>query len=163
MRYAALFLLPLALSACNENTSPGADREAQVAAAPAPSERESAAEALDGIATEAIAIETMTNADIAALGEAAGNCRIVLTEVAFPSLAYEPGQRATIKLNGKLITMPATGPRAYSEGGLEVLLRPVEGEGDAGLPLEEMVVILPGAEDELGYRGYRQCLAEGAG
>ncbi len=161
MRYAALALLPLALAACNENTSPGADREAQVDPAPTPSQRASAAEALDGIATESITVETMTRADIAALGEAAGDCRIVLTEVAFPSLAYQPGVRATIKLNGKLITMPATGERSYAEGPLQVRLQPVEGEGDAGLPLEEMIVLLPGAEDERGYRGYRQCLAEG--
>ena len=161
MRYAALALLPLVLTACNENTSPGPDREAQLAAAPTPSAIASAAEALDGIATESVTVEPMTSADIAALGEAAGDCRFVMTEVAFPSLAYEPGVRATIKLNGKLIIMPATGPHSYEEGPLRVLLRPLEGEGDAGLPMEEMIVLLPGAEDERGYRGYRQCLAEG--
>ncbi len=162
MRYSALAALPLALAACNQNTSPGPDREAQVDPAPTPAPQAAAAEALDGIATEAIAVETMTDADLAALGQLAGKCRIVLTEVGLPSLSFEPGIRATIKLNGKLITLPTSGASSYADGGLEVRLRPIEGEGDAGLPEEEMIVMLPGAKDELGFRGYRRCPPAGA-
>lgn len=158
MKYLAILVAPLALAACNQNTSAGADREAQVDPAPTPAPQVSAAQALSGIAIEAVAVETMTDADIAALGQLAGKCRIVLTEVAKPSLSFEPGIRATIKLNGKLVTLPSSGASSYADGGLEVRLRPVDEEGDAGLPAEEMIVLLPGAKDELGYRGYRQCL-----
>ncbi len=161
MKYLALAAFSLALAACNQNTSAGADREAQVEPAPTAAPRAGAAEALNGIATEAVAIETMTDADLAALGQEAGSCRIVLTEVGKPSLAYEKGIRATIKLNGKLITLPGSGADEYSDAGLKVVLREVPGEGDAGLPEAEMIVALPGAKDELGYRGYRHCTQEG--
>ncbi len=161
MRYLAFAVFPLALAACNQNTSAGADREAQVEPVPSAAPRVGAAEALNGIATEAITIETMTDTDLASLGQEAGSCRILLTEVGKPSLAYEKGIRATIKLNGKLITLPGSGADEYSEAGLKVVLREVPGEGDAGLPEEEMIVALPGAKDELGYRGYRQCAKGG--
>ncbi|MCT2559618.1 hypothetical protein N0B51_11570 [Tsuneonella sp. YG55] len=162
MRALVLAALPLALAACNQNTSAGADREAEVAPPPTAAPRAGAAEALSGIATQAIAVETLTDADLAALGQDAGSCRIVLTEVGKPSLAYEDGVRATIKLNGKLITLPGSGSGEYADAGLRVALREVPGEGDAGLPEEEMIVVLPGAKDELGYRGYRQCSADEA-
>ncbi len=149
------------LAACNSNTAPGNDREAQIDAAPTPAARMGAAEALAGIATGAVQPETMTDADIAALGGRQGRCAIVLTEVSEPSFLYRPGGPGAIKLNGKLIVLPPAGAERFAEGGLTVVLRPVDGEGNAGLPEHEMIVMLPGAKDELGFRGYRRCF-EGA-
>lgn len=164
-------LLPLActmiaiapLAACNSNSAPGNDREAQIDAAPTPAPRMGAAEALAGIATAAIQPETMTNADIAALGGLEGRCAIRLTEVSEPSFVYQPQGTGAIRLNGKLIVLPPSGGERFADGGLTVTLRPVEGEGDAGLPEYEMIVMLPGAADELGFRGYRDCTSAGAG
>lgn len=154
----ALILAATALLvACNSNSSPSADREAQVDPPPTPAPMMRAAEALSGIAVEAIQPETMSDADIAALGGMAGRCVIRLTSVAFPSFLYEPGGAGTIKLNGKLITLPRPGDQRFADGGLSVLLRPVGGAGNSGLPEEDMIVMLPGAKDELGFRGYRQC------
>jgi len=107
-----------------------------------------AAEALSGIAVEAVQPETMTDADIAAVGGLEGRCAIRLTEVSEPSFLYRPGGPATIKLNGKLIELSATGEQRFAAGGLTVQLRPVEGEGNAGLAEHEMIVMLPGAKDE---------------
>lgn len=153
--YAVPFVL--ALAACNSNSSPGADREAQVDPAPTPAPRMAAAEALSGVAVEAVEPETMSDADIAALGGMDGKCAVRLTEVALPSFVYELGGAGAIKLNGKLIPLPPTGEGRFADGGLIVQLRAVEGEGNAGLPEHEMIVMLPGAKDERGYRGYLQC------
>jgi len=145
------------LPGCNSNSAPGNDREAQIDPAPTPAPRMGAAEALSGIAVEAVQPETMTDADIAAVGGLEGRCAIRLTEVSEPSFLYRPGGSATIKLNGKLIELAATGDQRFAAGGLTVQLRSVDGEGSAGLPEQEMIVMLPGAKDELGFRGYRQC------
>ena len=72
------------------------------------------------------------------------------------------GGPGAIKLNGKLIVLPPAGADRFAEGGLTVVLRPVDGEGNAGLPEHEMIVMLPGAKDELGFRGYRQCFGGAA-
>ncbi|WP_121120017.1 DUF6692 family protein [Croceibacterium ferulae] len=146
------------LPGCNSNIAPGNDREAQIDAAPTPAPVMGAAEALSGIAIEAVQPETMTDADIAALGGLEGRCAIRLTEVSEPSFLYRPRGSGAIKLNGKLIELSAAGGRRFVDGGLNVQLRPVEGEGNAGLPEHEMIVMLPGAQDELGFRGYRQCI-----
>ena len=87
----------------------------------------------------------------------AGNCAMRMTEVAKPSLVYEEGVRATIKLNGKLVTLPSSGAGRYGDAGLSIELRPVDRQGNAGLTGQEMVLMLPGAADELGFRGYRDC------
>jgi len=146
------------LPACNSNSAPGNDREAQIDPAPTPAPRMSAAEALSGIAVEAVQPETMTDADIAALGGLEGRCAIRLTEVSEPSFLYSPGGTGAIKLNGKLIELPPAGGQRFADAGLTVQLRAAEGEGNAGLPEHEMIVMLPGAKDELGFRGYRDCV-----
>ncbi len=73
------------LTACNSNSAPGNDREAQIDPAPTPAPRMGAAEALSGIAVEAVQPETMTDADISAVGGLEGRCAIRLTEVSEPS------------------------------------------------------------------------------
>ena len=66
----AALTLPLALSltGCNRNTDPGNDREAQLEPPPKAVPVESASAALANVATAIIKPETMTSADIGALG-----------------------------------------------------------------------------------------------
>jgi hypothetical protein len=142
------FVAAAALAACNQNTELGNDREGQIDPAPTPAPVIRAAAALANVATEVIKPETMSDTDIAALGG---------KEVGFPSFLFEPGGGGTIKLNGKLIPLPATGERRYEDGGLLVTLRPVDETGNAGLKAMEMIIVPPGAKDEIGYRGYVQC------
>jgi len=149
--------LALALGACNQNSSVGNDREAQLEPAPTAAPIMQAGPALANVATTAIKPETMTNADVQALGGKRGRCAVVLTEIAFPSFLYEPGGAGAIKLNGKLIALPHIGEGRFADGGLIVSLRPGDEEGDAGLRAMEMVVVPPGAEDETGYKGYVRC------
>lgn len=117
----------------------------------------SASDALSGNAVEAVQPEVISDVGLANLGAEAGNRAIRLTEVAKPSLVYEQGLRATIKLNGKLITVPSSGAGQYGDAGLSITLRPLDQMGSAGLPAEQMVLMLPGAEGELGLSGYRDC------
>ena len=153
----------LALGACNRNTAPGNDREAQIDAAPTPAPKMRAAEALAGIATEAVQAETMSDSDVASLGGAAGKCLLRLTRVGFPSFVHNGlGETGVIKLNGKLIPLRAERPGLFADGGLRVAIRPVDDAFDSdGLREAEMIVMLPGAKDELGYRGYEDCSQRG--
>ncbi len=151
-----LLAAALPLTACNENTSLGNDREAQLDPAPSPAPVMGAAQALQNVATELIKPETMSRADITALGGLAGKCTIKLTEVAHPSLVFE-GESATIKLNGKLINLPSVGSGRFESGGLSVALEPNGEEGDAGLQGMDMIIVPPEAEDEIGYGGYIEC------
>lgn len=148
----------VALGACNENTAVGNDREAQLEPAPVPAAIVQAGPALANVATGMIKPETMSDADIQALGGRRGRCAVVLTEVAFPSFLYVPDGPGAIKLNGKLIILPQTEVGRFAAGGLIVILQPVDDEeGDAGLQAMEMIVVPPEAEDEIGYSGYVQC------
>ena len=166
MRLAATMsaLALLSLGACNSNTSPGNDKEAGVDPAPKPAPKMPAAEALAGIAVEAVQAETMSDADIASIGGQPGKCTIRLTAVGFPSFIRDAGGRSgVIKLNGKLIPVQSSGNGLYQDGGLQVVLRPVDANfGSDGRREAEMIVLLPGAKDELGYRGYEQCPKGGA-
>ena len=159
---AALIGLALASAGCNRNTALGNDREAQLDPAPAPAPIEPPQAALRNVATALIKPETMSDADIEALGGRQGRCVVKLTEVGFPSFLYQPGASGAIKLNGKLIPLPQTGPGRYQAGDLLVTLRPLDDEGNAGLQSMEMIVVPPGADDEIGYRGYVQCFGTGA-
>ena len=154
---AIITALALPLAACNQNTAVGNDREARLDPAPTPAPIMGAAETLRNVATASIKPETMSDADIAALGGRKGRCAIKLTEVAFPSFLFEPEGRGAIKLNGKLVVLPNAGKARYEDAGLQVTLLPVDEEGNAGLKAMEMIVVPPRAKDEIGYRGYVQC------
>lgn len=149
----------LALSACNSNTAPGNDKEAELDAPAKTVPQADAAAALAGIATGAVQPATMTPADLANLGGIDGRCVIRLTEVGAPSLVYGGTQTAaTVKLNGKLITLPSAGEGKYADGGLTIAVKPVDAAAKPGERREtEMVIMLPGAKDELGFRGYSVC------
>ena len=150
-------VLALPLAACNQNTAVGNDREARVDPAPTPAPIEGASVALANLATAIVKPETMSNADIQALGGKQGKCEVILTEVAFPSFLYAPGGAGAIKLNGKLIPLPSAGKNRFADGGLTVTLNPLDEEGNAGSRGMEMIVVPPGAKDEIGYHGYVRC------
>lgn len=160
-RAALLAALALSLVACNQNTAVGNDREAQIDPAPTPSPIFGAEAALRNVAAALIKPETMTDADVTALGGREGRCAVKLTEVAFPSFLYEPGESGAIKLNGKLIILPSMGVNRFGESGLTVTLRPLDEEGSAGLQGMEMIIVPPAAKDEIGYHGYVQCFGTG--
>lgn len=145
------------LAGCNRNSATGNDREAQLDPAPTPAPMMHAANALDNIATALLKPETMTPADLAVLAPLAGHCAVRLTEVARPSFVFAPGATGTIKLNGKLIRLPATGELQYAESGVAVTLQPGTERGDAGLEAIDMILVLPGAGDEVGYSGFSDC------
>lgn len=149
----------LLVGACNQNTAPGNDREAQVDPPATAAPRMSAGEALSGVATGAIQPETMNEADLASLGGLAGNCVIRLTGVGYPSFFENRAQgTGVVKLNGKLVELEKRGDGRFVDGGLTVQLRPVPSdESNNGLPGADMIIALPGAKDELGFRGYREC------
>ncbi|MDT9600236.1 DUF6692 family protein [Sphingosinicella rhizophila] len=152
-----LLSILVALSGCNRNASSGNDREARLDAVPTASPRMGAAAALQNVAPEAIKPETMSQADIASLGGLAGKCALRLTEVAHPTFIYQEGRSGAIKLNGKLIMLPSTRDDRFAEDGLSVTLSPKGERGDAGLRGIDMIIVLPGAKDELGYSGFVDC------
>ncbi|MEL7706166.1 DUF6692 family protein [Citromicrobium bathyomarinum] len=157
---ANLFLvagLTATLAACNQNTAIGNDRKAQLDPPETAAPIMSAEAALGNVSTAIIKPETMSDADLRALGPNADECLFRLTEVSYPALAFRDGDGATIKLNGKLIPLEAAGPDQFMSGELRVNLRTLDYEGDAGMTGMEMVVVPPGAEDELGYHGFRDC------
>ena len=152
-----LALLSVSLVGCNQNTSIGNDREARVDPAPTSAPIVAAGAALQNVESAAIKPETMSDADVQALGGKSGRCAIKLTEVGFPSFLYRQDGPGAIKLNGKLIVLPKTSSGRFEADDLLVVLRPVDEVGNAGLKAAEMIIVPPGAKEETGYRGYIQC------
>lgn len=149
--------LALALAGCNQNTAIGNDREAQLDPVATAAPIEPASSALANVATALVKPETMTDADVSAIGGKKGRCVFRLTEVGYPTFVYDPGNQGFIRLNGKLIPVSAAGADRYTSGDLLVTTRLLNDEGNAGLQAQELIVVPPGAEDELGYRGYVLC------
>lgn len=146
------------VAACNQNTATGNDQQERLDPAPTAAPIAGAAEALSGIAPGVVQPEIMSEADIAALGGLEGACVIRLTAVAFPSFIYDRGgSGGAVKLNQKLIPLPETEEGTFADSGLEIVVRPVEEEFEDGRREAEMIIMLPGAKDELGFRGYEQC------
>ena len=156
-RLMILASLPAVLAGCNQNTAIGNDREAHLDPATEASPIEPASRALKGVANALVKPETMTGADVAAIGGDRGRCVFRLTEVGFPTFVYEQGGTGFIKLNGKLIPVEPTGPDRYASGELLVVSRMLDGEGNAGLRAQQLIVVPPGAKDELGFTGYVDC------
>ncbi|WP_073973962.1 DUF6692 family protein [Erythrobacter donghaensis] len=151
------FMAVLTLSGCNRNDAIGNDREAQLEPAPTPAPVMAPQAALARVSGALIKPETMSEADLAVIGGLEGRCAVRLTEVAFPSFVFTRGGEGTIKLNGKLVPLPAEGEGRFAGGSLSVTLRPRDESGDAGLQGMDMIVLLPGEEDELGYAGFVEC------
>ncbi len=76
-----------------------------------------------------------------------------MARVGFPAFLYGGGakQEGTIKLNGKLVMIPASSENTFSGAGLSVEMK----KGDDGE--DTMIVRVPGASDELGFNGYSTC------
>jgi hypothetical protein len=146
-KIAILSLAVLPLAACNTNTATGNDREAQLDPPATAAPVESAASALANLSLGLMLPETMSDADLAALG------------VAFPSFVYDTSGRGAIKINGKLIPVTASGTGRYANGELRIRTRPLDDEGDAGLQMQELIIAGPRMKDEFGFWGYTTCPA----
>lgn len=157
-KIAVLLLAVLPLAACNSNTAIGNDREAQLDPPATAAPVENAASALANLSPGLMLPETMSDADLAALG-AEKTCQFRLTEVAFPSFVYDTSGRGAIKINGKLIPVTASGTGRYANGELRIRTRPLDDEGDAGLQMQELIIAGPRMKDEFGFWGYTTCPA----
>ena len=145
------------LAGCNQNTAIGNDREAELDPPAEATAIEPASSALQGVATALVKPETMSDADIAAIGGEQGRCVFRLTEVGFPTFLYEPNGSGFIKLNGKLIPVEPDGTDRFASGELLVTTQMLGDEGNAGLQALRLIVVPPGAKDELGFDGYTTC------
>jgi hypothetical protein len=142
------------LAACNSNSAPGNDKMAELDAAPVAAAQMDAAAALANVASGGLYPGILNDADVKSIGGSKGSCVFRMTRVGYPSFIYGGAkQDGTIKLNGKLVMLPASSAGKYSDAGLTVEMREQEGaDGEA-----TMILRVPGAPDELGFRGYSTC------
>jgi hypothetical protein len=158
MRLQALALLPAVVlaSACIENPAPGNDREAALDPAAPPAEVATAGEALDGVAPGLVYPQIMTDADLRAAPDVGGSCAFRFTRVGFPALVYG-STTGVVKLNDKLVPLPASGAGAYGEGGVRVTVRPLEDRDGEEQFSAELVLRLQGSPNEIGFHGWGEC------
>lgn len=160
--------LPLALTllvaGCTENTAPGNDREAELAPPEPPAEVVDVGTATEGVATDMLIPQTLTDADLRNAPAVGEPCLFRFTRVGLPVFLY--GSVGVMKLNGKLVELPATGlngaradGRRYAADPVTVTVRPLDGVApDAGeLVVAELVLRRAGASHELGYHGFAEC------
>lgn len=153
-----LMLLSLAAQACVDNTAPGNDREAHLAAPGPAAEIASAGAAIDGVANALLFPLPMTDADVESLPAVGDACVFRMTSVDHPAFVY--GSSGIIKLNDRLVPLPAVGEGRYAADGVSVTLRPLDDEVVAGDTFEaELVLRLPDADHELGFHGFSRCEA----
>ena len=161
MRRAAAWLAAGALLgavACVDNTAPGNDREARLDPPERPAPTAAAEAAVSGVDVSLLHPQIMTDADRGAVPGPPPACTFRFTRVGYPVFLYAtgPGGSGTIKLNGKLVTLPATSDGVFADGGVSVRVRMLEAEGEGQRPAE-LVLRLPGARNELGYHGFTEC------
>ena len=142
------------LAACNSNTAPGNDKLAGLEKPRVAAPRTDAATGLANVSPDGLYPDVMNKADLASIGGGAGRCVFRMTEVGLPAFVYG-GSRAegTIKLNGKLITIPARSPGGYAGGDLSVEVRQRDASGGDAT----VIMRLAGTPDELGFRGFARC------
>lgn len=151
-----VIIATMAMTGCVENTAPGNDREAALDAVGPPAATATAPEALLGVDVSLLMPQIIPPVDLDALSPMQGTCRFRMTEVGFPVLIYGP--HAVIKLNGKLIRLPAAGEGRYVASGVEVTVRPLDPDVNVRGPFDaEFVLQLPGAPNELGFHGVGEC------
>lgn len=157
-RTLVLLLLTALAAACVENTAPGNDREAFLDPPAPAAEVARVGAALDGVATALLLPEIMAGADLRnAPGDGEG-CAFRFTGVGFPVFLYG-ANTGVIKLNGKLIPLPARGDGVgvYEEGGVQVSVRPLDDPvGDEPFPAE-LVLRFQDSPNELGFHGVSAC------
>ena len=152
--------LALSVAGCNQSTAPGNDREAELETPATPAAIEPASAALANVATAIIKPETLTEADVKAIGDTYGRCVFRLTEVGFASFVYEVNGQGFIKLNGKRIPLQAAGKDRFSSGDLLVATRAIVETGNAGVTAMEVVLVPPKAKDEIGIAGTSSALSK---
>lgn len=163
LRFTPAFALALLVGACTENTAPGNDREAALSPPEPPADIADAPTATEGVATDLLIPQAMTNADVRNAPEVGERCVFRFTRVGLPIFLY--GSAGVVKLNGKLVSLPTadeSGPRAdvrrYAAGPVAVTVRPLDGPVSNGGPFAaELVLQLEDASHELGYHGYAEC------
>jgi hypothetical protein len=157
----AIVILVFTPASCTSNTAPGNDREAQLDPAAPAAEIAQADAAIAGVETSLLHPEIMTDADLASIAAAPEQCLFRFTKVGLPVFVYrETGEAGTIKLNGKLVPLPSGGQGSFASGPVRVQLRVIEADAEPeDQRLAELVLMLTGARDELGYRGFAECAA----
>lgn len=155
----------LAAGACIGNPAPGNDREAELDPPAPPAEMAPVETALAGVDVSLLHPQIITGPDRTAVPEQPGRCAFRFTTVGFPVFLYSrsPGTAGVLKLNGKLLSLEGGADGRFASGGVSVDLRPLDTEARAeGRHPSELILRLPGAPHELGYRGFSECGA-GAG
>lgn len=150
--------LLLGVVACTENSAIGNDREARLDPPEPPAER-APAEALAQVEPGLLKPAPMTEADLASLSASGASCRFGYTDVGFPVFLYPPGgdAPATIKLNGKLITLPPVGGFHFAAGDIRVEMSHPDGVPNDGEEDAVLILRIAGASDELGFAGVAEC------
>ena len=161
-RSTGALVLALWAAACTGNEAPGNDREAALSPPEPAAEVADVGAAIAGVAPAQLVPGTLTDADLGSLPGQGLRCLYRFTRVGLPVLAYG-GASAVIKLNDRLVPLPATGEGRYSAGGVTVTVRPLDEEPAGEEAFEtELVVRFPDTPDELGYHGYSRCATTGA-
>ena len=116
----------------------------------------SVAMATEGVAPDLLVPQTISDEDLLDVPAEAGRCVFRFTRAGRPVMVA--GASAVLKLNGRLVALPAIGDGRYEADSVRVSLRPLETDPGAGEPvLAELVLHRASANHELGYHGYSEC------
>ena len=116
----------------------------------------SVAMATEGVAPDLLVPQTISDEDLLDVPAEAGRCVFRFTRAGRPVMVA--GASAVLKLNGRLVALPATADGRYEADSVRVTLRPVETDLTPGEPfLAELVLHRATANHELGYHGYSEC------
>ena len=144
------------LAACTSNTAPGNDRRAELDPPARGAEVVEAEAALAGVDHGLLKPAVMTDADLANLPAMPSSCRFHFTEVGLPAVVY--GTEAFVKLNGKLIALPAAGQGRWAAAGVEITIAPLDDGADRTARHDaELVMRATGMSPELGFHGVAEC------
>ena len=160
-----LALIGCAAAACVSNTAPGNDREARLDPPERPAELAPAEAAIAGVDISLLHPQIITEADRSTIPALQAGCVFRFTRVGYPVFLYPAGAAAPgiLKLNGRLVTLANEGGRRFESGGVEVRMRAVDGDARLDEPHDaELILMLPGARNELGYRGFATCGSDAA-
>lgn len=150
----------LGAASCVSNTAPGNDREAALDPPEQPAEAAAADEAIAGVDPSLLHPQIITDMDRAGLHGEQARCVFRFTRVGFPVFLYSAGAAPAgiMKLNGKLVTLPGGADGRFASAGVTVELRRVDADAEVEQQHEaDLILMLPGAPDELGYRGFSEC------
>ena len=116
----------------------------------------SVAAATEGVAPDLLVPQTITDEDLLNVPAEAGRCVFRFTRTGRPVIVA--GASAVLKLNGRLVALPATADGRYEADSVRVTLRALDTDPAPGEPfLAEFVLHRATANHELGYHGYSEC------